>query len=360
MSGYVPNPDDATQPTDAVIAETAAAEFRALKGKMNTFSSSAVLGGGIQNMLINGDFIIEQDHGANNLPAFAGGYIADEWRLEKGTTPNPFDIHLIVNDPINNPPGYISHFDFTVSTTYNPTLPGDFIQLCSAVENLQFFNLDMGTPGAQTSTVLFWAKSTVVGNYSMTLRNMPGDTRSYVHSFNIAVANQWKRYAVVIPGDTLNGSWPITSQFDPGCELCFVFASGTTYRTSVVDAWQAGNFIFHTGDVQFSNQVVGSKFSIGGVEWKAGVWLVTSPPERVPYSVQFLRCARYFTISGFTIPVAPIFATYSFPTIMRTTPTVTCTVPGFVNIGLTPYMSQFALTSGVNTLGVVSFSARML
>lgn len=41
MSGvgtYIPNADDDTQPTDAVIAETAAAEFRALKSKVNNLS----------------------------------------------------------------------------------------------------------------------------------------------------------------------------------------------------------------------------------------------------------------------------------------------------------------------------------
>jgi hypothetical protein len=38
---YVPNPDDATQPTGAVAAQTAAAEFRALKGKVNSLSLAA-------------------------------------------------------------------------------------------------------------------------------------------------------------------------------------------------------------------------------------------------------------------------------------------------------------------------------
>lgn len=33
---YVPNADDATQPTDAILAETAQAEFRTLKTKINT------------------------------------------------------------------------------------------------------------------------------------------------------------------------------------------------------------------------------------------------------------------------------------------------------------------------------------
>lgn len=38
MSGYIPNPDDPTQPVGAQYAQTAAAEFRALKAKMLTFS----------------------------------------------------------------------------------------------------------------------------------------------------------------------------------------------------------------------------------------------------------------------------------------------------------------------------------
>lgn len=37
---YIPNPDDATNPTDAIFAETAQAEFRALKGKVNNIATA--------------------------------------------------------------------------------------------------------------------------------------------------------------------------------------------------------------------------------------------------------------------------------------------------------------------------------
>lgn len=38
---YVPNPDDASQPVESVVAETCAAEFRALKAKVNTLTAGA-------------------------------------------------------------------------------------------------------------------------------------------------------------------------------------------------------------------------------------------------------------------------------------------------------------------------------
>lgn len=41
MPGYIPNPTDATQPTDAISAETAQAEFRALKARVNVLALAA-------------------------------------------------------------------------------------------------------------------------------------------------------------------------------------------------------------------------------------------------------------------------------------------------------------------------------
>lgn len=49
---YVPNADDATQPTDAILAETAQAEFRTLKTKINTMAGLSTSGQSLPSLYI--------------------------------------------------------------------------------------------------------------------------------------------------------------------------------------------------------------------------------------------------------------------------------------------------------------------
>ena len=76
MSGYVPNPYDPTNPTDATIAETAQAEFRALK----TAFIAGGLPNGWSNLVINGRMEVDRINFGVETPAIASGVpIIDEW-----------------------------------------------------------------------------------------------------------------------------------------------------------------------------------------------------------------------------------------------------------------------------------------
>lgn len=70
---YVPDPTNAAEPLDSEAAGTAAAEFRALKGRVNTLASTIPTQG---NLLINGGFMINQ-RGAGNIAGDTYGH--DRW-----------------------------------------------------------------------------------------------------------------------------------------------------------------------------------------------------------------------------------------------------------------------------------------
>jgi len=60
---YTPDPTNATQPLDSEAAGTAAAEFRALKGRVNALANAKLLWNRVQN----GNFVISQRYGASSI-----------------------------------------------------------------------------------------------------------------------------------------------------------------------------------------------------------------------------------------------------------------------------------------------------
>src|SRR6266478_1806188 len=78
---YVPDPTDVTQPTGSVLAQTAAAEFRALKAYIKglVFGANPVGSSGIKNRLIGGDFSSNPWQRGITGDGTAFRYIPDRW-----------------------------------------------------------------------------------------------------------------------------------------------------------------------------------------------------------------------------------------------------------------------------------------
>lgn len=76
---YIPDPTDATNPTDAIAAETAAPEFRALKAYIQSIvGGTNVVGGGFVNKFRNGAFDVAQ-RGPVTIATTSSQYTLDGW-----------------------------------------------------------------------------------------------------------------------------------------------------------------------------------------------------------------------------------------------------------------------------------------
>ena len=350
MSGYVPDPNDVSQPDDSKIAETATVEFQAIKAKINALAVNSVDGTGIRNILVNGNMDFDQDFSGVQQVAIATlTYIADQWRYT-GTVAGKFNSQVIT--AITPPAGYNNYIRMTVATTYGPVL-GDQFNLVQPIEGQHIRHLNYGFATAKTTTLLFLARSSLTGLFTGAIRDAAG-TRSYVFTYTIAVAGQWEQFAIIIPGDTAGANWVITSA--QGASVAFNLGTGPNSQTAP-NAWTSGNFVGTVGQVNLVNGIVGSTLDITGVEWKDGIYVVGSPPEIVPLDVELVRLFRYYwKATLFISALGTQFTTIMFKTRMRVAPTVTGGGAGFSGTTTVDF-SQVAQTAAASQNLV--FNSRM-
>lgn len=329
MSGYVPDPNDATQPTDPIIAQTAAAEFRALKGKVNGISAGAVLGTGGRNIVVNGDMEFDQINNYVIVVSIASGaYICDGWYI---TVSQPAKFNTQCNNTRVAPAlGYPNQLTAVVATQYSPGVADNFI-FRQPIEGNFIRHLDYGLASARTTTLLFWAKSTVIGLHSGSVRNGVTNNRSFVFTFNLPAANTWTQFAIQIPGDT-TGTWNIDNT--RSVDIVFNLGSGTNAQTGLLNQWQAGSFNGAAGAIILVNQPVANNLQITGVEWKDGIYAVGSPPEIIPYVERRAKVQRYYKPITCVVATAPAFTNISFGITMVKIPVITGGGAGFNSAGI--------------------------
>lgn len=171
---YVPNPDDATQPTGAVVAQTAAAEFRALKGKVNSLSISAggkipvrqsVLTGpmtlGVPSHCILSSTLLGVDVKAGSYYAYANGF---------NSAGNVDYINAIGTDVLNafgalavsNTSYLAATYVANATPTFSKTLAPPFYGLAFNRSNNSLLHFN-GTAGATVTTDDFGTTWTMQG-----------------------------------------------------------------------------------------------------------------------------------------------------------------------------------------------------
>jgi len=321
---------------------------------------------GIQSFIVNGDMAIDQEHGGSATTQAANGAIAypvDQWAMTNTRTNGTTLVGQQIASPLT---GYRNALRIT-NTTAGASVAADNITVSQPVEGINLANLSWGTASAQSIRVNFIASSTVAGNYAIALRNAAAN-RSYCHL--VALTSTPTRFSFVIVGDT-SGTW--TTAASVGLFFGFDLGSGSTFQTSTLDAWQAGNFFAATTGTKVSG-TGGAQLTITGVDIRPGT--LDKPFEQMPIPVQLIECQRYFQfikgqLAGFTSAGTANSYNASLPVQMRPTP-VSTFVDGAINTNCTSSVVtvidsgtyQFSCT-GSSSAGFIgaarhSFNSRML
>lgn len=249
-----------------------------------------------RNRVFNGRFQAAQF--SNNITA-ASGYICDMWIAATGSTGTFTGARLLA----------VGHPDFPqfgrmLSGAANTVTAASHWGLEHRMEGVTIGDLNWGTSDAATMTLSFWARTSVPGTYSVSVRN-PTAAMSYVTTYT-STDNAWHYYTVTIPGPT-TGTWPITNNL--GLTLLWVASSGTNFQTSSTDTWISGNFIASATQTQMMT-TNGATLDITGVQFERGV--VATAFEHISFQTELNRCQRYYETSAVTVvgyaPVAPMVA----------------------------------------------------
>lgn len=246
---YVPDPTNTSQPDDTVIAETATAEFRALKAYIASLLAAGSLPTGIyagglafkDNFLINGQFDIWQRQVTFALTAT--GYTADKWKLVFSGAAR------VTAARVAGPDGY-SPFQWqsTVTTATGALGATDNYQLVQYCAGNKVSRMAFGTAQAKVLSLSFVAAFAVAGLHSIALQN-GAQNRSYVATFQVQPGQVGvpSYYTIPnIPGD-IAGTW--TTDNSAGLLVSFPFAAGANFNTATPNQWVAGNALNTAGCV---------------------------------------------------------------------------------------------------------------
>jgi hypothetical protein len=308
--------------------------------KVNTINdanggSAAVLYGvasppnsmGFRNRIINGGMVIDQRNaGAAVTVGGAQTFYVDRFAGEKANLST-----LVANGQqvADAPAGFRNSLKITVATAEASGASSTFIGADHRIEGFNFADMAFGTASAQTFTLSFWVKSSVAGTYPVSFFNA-GVNRAYLATYSISSANTWEYKTIAVAGDS-SGTWNTTN----GIGLGFQFSlGGGTNSDGTAGSW-GGTYKSRTSACVNLNATVNATWQITGVQLEAGI--KASEFDRRDYGRELIMCQRYFQKFGGT----PAFCSaglmtsslarmwYSFPVVMRATPTASNNFTGY-------------------------------
>jgi hypothetical protein len=181
----------------------------------------------------------------------------------------------------------------------------------------------------QEFSLIFYVRSSVASNRSLAIRNGTS-THSYVKQYNISAANTWELKALSFPALS---SCPGALNFlnAAGLRVTWNIVSGTTFQTSSLNQWVAGNFVSGPGEDTTWLTGTTHSFDIAGLMVLPGNWEGLNAAQ-----YNFVRAGRnfedevamsqrYFSDAGAGWVGSEETATsfsmaFGFPVVMRTNP----------------------------------------
>jgi hypothetical protein len=282
----------------------------------NSINTSSINNGplaGTRNRIINGDMRIAQ-RGTSFAAIANATYSLDRWLWGQVgamvcTVSQSSDVP---NDTFQN------SFKVDVTTVDSSIAAGDVAQIQQRIEGYNVRDL-IGT----TFTVSFWVKSPKTGVHCVSFRNAVAD-RSHVKEYTITTANTWEYKTITVTGGLITaGTWDWTDGV--GLIMSFALAVGSTFHTTV-DAWQTGNFIATSNQVNVMDNTA-NDFFLTGVNLEPGT--VATPFERRSFGQELALCQRYYQhtirtqVGGVTSSGIGLYSAVQLPVRMRAGPTLT-------------------------------------
>jgi len=276
-----------------------------------------------RNKIINGDMQIDQRNAGASVTPADGEYTLDRWRTGASQS-SKFSVQRSSVAPV----GFTSSMLVTSLSAYSVGTNDNF-EMLQYIEGFNAADLAWGTANAQTITVSFWVRSSLIGTFGGSINNGAFD-RSYPFSYTISAPNTFEYKTITITGDTL-GTW--TTDNSIGLVLCIGLGAGTG-RSGTAGVWSGSTFYNATG----ATSVVGTNgatFYITGVQLEVGT--VATPFEHRSYGDELARCQRYFQSFSLDLDM-PVVRVLASDTLRRVS------VPHVVTMRAAPTASNIVVT----------------
>lgn len=278
-----------------------------------------------RNMIINGAMNVAQ-RGTSFTGQTSTKYVVDRmlFGIKSGGYSGTWDYEQSADAP--------DGFKYSVKCTNTVAFPASpvsdaYFYFPHFLEGQDLQHLKFGTSEAETTTISFWVKSNVIGNYSFGVLQFDNSLKQVAFGYTINAASTWEYKTITIPGDTAG---VIDNDNGKGIQLEWWLNSGSVYTGgSAQSTWTT----FDNTHRNFNNPGVGNDTSdfwqITGIQWEVGDR--ATPFEHRSYGDDLQRCRRYFqhfscggsgTATG-TNQTQSAMCTVNYSPEMRDTPTIT-------------------------------------
>ena len=281
---------------------------------------------GRKNLIINGDFRINQRSGTHTL---ISGYHLDRWKFQKDGL-NQY-AHSVTSST-DAPAGFSKSLRLEVTTTESSISSIEDLSLTQEIEGQNLQLLGAGTNSAKPFTLSFWVKSTKPGIYCVSVVADPvTNNKIFSTTYTINFANVWERKIIKIPPCTLTTIPNVSSR---GMSVRWITLAGSAYTSAsggVLHEWDDYHSSLFAGGHQTQIDTDGDVWQITGIQLEVG--RNATDFEHRSYGEELALCQRYFYINGgeehdiisqaFSPHTTEIAIAWPHPTEMRAVPTVT-------------------------------------
>ena len=255
-----------------------------------------------RNMIINGDFRVNQAGNKTGKTAEEKQFAGDRWTLNVnvglGTWSGGTEADAPTGSGFRNS-GYAN----CTSADAGPDHANDFVRIEQRFEGQDLQQIRKGTSSAKQVTLSFWVKSPNTGIHIVELEDRD-NSRYCSQSYTIGTANDWEYKTATFPADTTGA---LNDDNAESLRINFWLGAGTNWTGggSLGTTWHTTGNTRAVGQVNVGGAVHSSNeyWQITGVQLELGS--VATPFENKSYQEELQRCKRYFiNFSGdlFSVP----------------------------------------------------------
>tara|TARA_B100000073_G_scaffold84897_1_gene65613 strand:+ start:4638 stop:5909 length:1272 start_codon:yes stop_codon:yes gene_type:complete len=305
----------------------------------------------VRPLLINGDMAIAQRGTSTSSASTDNYFAADRWR----TNIDSYGAYTISQSTtVPSGQGFAKSFKIDCTTADGSPAAGDLFTFEQRCEGQMFQVMKKGTSNAEKTTLAFWIRSNLTGNFTVNLVDSD-NSRRVGALVTISDANTWEKKVINFPADTTGA---LDNDANDSFRIQFFLGAGSNFTSGTLPStWESATTAnFAAGQTAFIGSSTSNELYITGLQFEIGEYTSASlPPFRhEPVDENLTRCQRYFIGSSKLVSTAQATGATSgqslpqFRTEMRASPTAAhVATGGFGLVG-----GSFTTTSlGATSLG---------
>lgn len=292
-------------------------------------------------LIINGDMKVSQRDTSTTGIGADTAFVVDRFAYRKGGTPS-FRSTISQSTTVPTGQGFLTSLKVDCTTADASLSASTRFGIDQKIEAQNLINLKQGTSSARATTLSFWVKSNLTGQFNIWIFKEDGTARSFVKAYTISSADTWEKKIINIDADTA-AAGAIANDNGEGWRITWMLAAGSTFSSgSIATSWEnytAANI--GVGQTNFGSST-DNEFFLTGVQLEVGTYDSTNLPDFPfeSFDSNLRRCQRYFQIymnaasankdffGGHIHDNDTFRMSLTFPVEFRTTPALTSSSSG--------------------------------